>query len=70
MPLFLFLVFLPALWYKLLKRAQRQHISMTTSLLALSYALSISWLLQGTLRTVMQVGTPQSAQPPQSVWPQ
>ena len=38
-PLFLFLVFLPALWYKLLKRAQRQHISMTTSLLALSYAL-------------------------------
>ena len=38
--------------------------------LALSYALSISWLLQGTLRTVMQVGTPQSAQPPQSVWPQ
>ena len=37
--------------------------------LALSYALSISWLLQGTLRTVMQVGTPHSAQPPQSVWP-
>ena len=37
--------------------------------LALSYALSISWLLQGTLRTVMQVGAPHSAQPPQSVWP-
>ena len=35
--------------------------------LALSYALSISWLLQGTLRTVMQVGTPHSAQPPQPV---
>ena len=38
-PLFLFLVLLPALWYKLLKRAQRQDVSMTTSLIALSYAL-------------------------------
>ncbi len=38
-PLFLFFVLLPTIWYRMLKRFQRQNLATTTFLLALSYAL-------------------------------